>query len=206
MYSQNDEEEIIGRYFGKFIGTLLSIGENDGQTLSNVYALIEKGWSAELIECSPQVFPALANLHQYNTRVFCHELAIGDRNGEVTLFDSGELLGKGDRALVSTLDYTETKRWQSLNMPFAEQKVNMVTFDEFMREYAHYKSYDLISIDAEGFDLIILRQVPLDRLGCQCLCIEHNSIPANVANIREYTRSFGLKEIGFNQENIILAR
>lgn len=205
IFSQNNEQEVLEQFFGQYFGTLLSIGENQGTHLSNVYALIEKGWAADLVEPSPQVYPPLCNLHQYNNKVFCHELAIGDRNGKVTLFDSGELLGKGDRALVSSVSVEETKRWHPLNMPFSEVEVQMVTFRKFMEEYAHYKTYDLISIDAEGFDLIILRQMELDKLGCKCLVIEHNSLPAVVANIREYCRPYGFREIGYNAENLILA-
>lgn len=204
-YSQNNEGEIIEKHFGQFVGTLLSIGENDGITLSNVFPLIPKGWGADLVECSPQVFPNLSNLHEYNDQVFCHNLAIGDRDGRVTLYDSGELLGKGDRALVSSTIRSETNRWQPLNIPFKEEVVEMRTFQTFMEESAHYKTYDLISVDAEGFDLIILRQMDLDVLGCKCLVIEHNSLPAVVANIREYCQPYGLKQIGYNQENIILA-
>ena len=44
-FSQNQEEDVILKYFEYLpVGTFLSIGENDGQTLSNVRALAEKGW------------------------------------------------------------------------------------------------------------------------------------------------------------------
>lgn len=206
MYTgQNKEDKVLSEFFGQYVGTLLSIGENNGQDLSNVLHFLDKGWGGDLVECSPQVFPSLSNLHQYNNKVFCHEVAIGNKNGRVVLYDSGELLGTGDRALVSSTDFNETKRWASLNMPFNEVEVDMVTFDTFLTEHAHYKKFDLISVDAEGMDIIILRQMELDQLGCKALVIEHNSIPANVAIIREYTRPFGFKEIGYNQENIILS-
>lgn len=205
-FSQNNEQEIIEGLFGEFKGTLLSVGENDGQTLSNVYSLLQKGWKGDLVECSPQVFPLLLNRHKDRSDVKCHKLAIGDRDGLVTLYDSGELLGTGDRALVSSVFFEETKRWASLNMPFSEEEVEMVSFRTFMGKHAMYKKYDLISVDAEGFDLLILRQMDLDQLGCKLLCIEHNSLPAQVANIKEMTVPLGFKQIGYNAENILLAR
>jgi FkbM family methyltransferase len=205
-YSQNNEEEIIGRYFGQFVGNLLSIGENNGQQLSNVYALIRNGWGGDLVEPSPQVFPELYQLHRGNAKIFCHDVAIGDKNGWVTLYDSGELLKQGDKALVSTVSYQETTRWRPSSIPFSEVQVKMTTFQMFMLERAGYQQYDFISIDAEGMDLTILRQMDLDVLECRCLCVEHNSLPAVVANIRECCFPFGFKEIGYNQENIILAR
>jgi FkbM family methyltransferase len=204
-YSQNNESEIIDHHFGSFVGTILSVGENNGKDLSNALALIEKDWGACLIEPSPQVFPALSNLHQYNTKVFCYQLAIGDKTDKVILFDSGELLGTGDRALVSSVKKEETTRWASLNMPFNEVEVDMVTFDMFMQE-SPYKKFQFISIDAEGYDLCILRQMDLDKLDCRCLCIEHNGVPHVISQIRDYVLPHGFKEIGYNQENIIFGR
>lgn len=204
-YSQNSEDLIISGWFGQYVGTLLEIGANSGECLSNSLHLIEKEWRAVLVEPSPQVYPNLCNLHQYNDKVHCFQLAIGDKNEKVTLFDSGELLGTGDRALVSSVKKEETTRWASLNMPFNEVEVDMVTFDTFMEE-CPYKTFDMISIDAEGYDLIILRQMNLDALGCKCLVIEHNSVPHVLSQIREYVLPFGFKEIGYNQENIIFSR
>lgn len=204
-YSQNNEEFLLKSFFGQYVGTLLSIGENNGRHLSNAYALIQCGWNAELVEPSPGVFEELWRLHKDNKKVWTHDVAIGDRNAFVTLYESGELLKIGDRSLVSSVIVGETERWKSAGIPFSEKRVLMVTFDKFL-ENAHYKKYDLILIDAEGMDLIILRQMELDQLGCKCLVIEHNSLPAVVASIREYCQPYGFREIGYNQENILLAR
>jgi len=204
-YSQNNEQEIVESYFGQYVGTLLSIGENSGTHLSNALALIKKGWFACLVEPSPKVFPALSNLHKNNRNVFCFQQAIGDKTGKVTLFDSGELLGTGDLALVSTVKKEETKRWEPLNMQFDEVEVDMVTFDTFMEE-SPYRRFQFISIDAEGYDLNILFQMDLHKLDCRCLCIEWNSLPNILYQIKQYCSPLGFKEIGKNQENLILAR
>ena len=53
-YSQNGEQKIILEYFqDKYKGKVLDIGANDGITLSNSRALIEKGWDGVLIEPAP---------------------------------------------------------------------------------------------------------------------------------------------------------
>ena len=206
MYrGQNLEDKTVAEWFGQYTGTLLSIGENNGEIFSNALELIERGWTAVLCEPSPKVFPALCNLHQYNSNVVCCEVAIGDKNGKAILFDSGELLGIGDRALVSTAKKEETERWASLKMPFEEVEVDMVTWDTFLEGCPHQK-FQFISIDAEGYDLTILRQMDLDRLDCKCLCIEWNSLPNILYQIMQYCSPLGFKEIGKNQENVILAR
>lgn len=205
-FSQNNEEAVILKYFEEKCGTALSIGENNGTHLSNVFALINKGWSAALCEPSPQVFPVLAELHKANPNVLCYDVAIGDKNEKVILHDSGELLGIGDKALVSTVKKEETARWASLNMPFTEVEVEMVTFESFLSE-CPYKEFNFISIDAEGYDLIILKQINLNKIGCECICIEHNGDKNVLFQVRNYCNSYSLtKELTINAENIIIAR
>lgn len=206
FHSQNNEEEIIAGYFENFTGILLDVGANDGKTLSNSYALIKKGWRAALVEPSCSVAYKLWNLYSNNRKVEIYEMAIAEKTGRDILWDSGELLGRGDKALVSTLVPEETKRWASLKMPFKEIEVSTVTFDDFMK-ISKYKQFQFISIDAEGMDVAILKQMNLNKLDCQCLCIEHNGKAQVVNEILAHCRLFGLKhQIGYNQENIILAR
>ena len=46
MYSQNDEERVILEYFaGKTDGRFVDVGAWSGATFSNVWALMELGWS-----------------------------------------------------------------------------------------------------------------------------------------------------------------
>lgn len=204
-YSQNNEDEIVSNFFGQFVGTMLEIGANDGQTLSQSLHFISKNWKAALVEPSPKVFKDLLWRHQHNENVYCYGVAIGDKNGKVTLHDSGELLGRGDKALVSTVNVEETKRWTSMNMPFEQIEVDMVTWDTFM-EICPYKTYDYISIDAEGCDWSILKQMDLDKLGCMVLCIEHNSLPNLISQYSQYVEPLGFQKLAINGENIIFCR
>jgi hypothetical protein len=66
---------------------------------------------------------------------------------------------------------------------------------------------DFISIDAEGLDLDILKQINLTGLNVKCLCIEHNSNKQVRAEIIEYCLKHGLNNILLeNSENIILVK
>src|ERR1043165_6951227 len=111
-YSQNNEEQIIGSYFGSFVGHLLSLGENDGETLSNSRALIKKGWTADLVEPSPIAFLKHVNLYDCDLkRIRLHQEAIGNASGKAPFWESGTLLKSGDASLVSTLVPKEMDRW-----------------------------------------------------------------------------------------------
>jgi len=200
-YSQNGEGKIINAYFTS-PGTLISIGENDGKTLSNVLGLIEAGWKAYLIEPCEEPYSKMVALHKENKKVKCYNYAIGNHNGESFIYDSNEHLGSGDTSLLSTLKIEETKRWGN-TQTFTEKKVIVKTFLSFLKE-SRIRKADFISIDCEGLDLDIFKQINLNALKTKLVCIESN----NVENEKyiQYAESFGFKLILNNQCNLIFAK
>jgi FkbM family methyltransferase len=202
-YGQNLEDRLVSEWFGQYIGTLLEIGANDGMTYSNSLSLIRKGWNAVLVEPSMKVFPKLCQLHSKKENVILINAAIGNHNGAAKLFDSGDFLLKGTCSLLSTLKKEEIKRWGDVT--FEEIDTIVITFEKLLEDNP-YKRYQFISIDCEGFDLEVLRQIDLDAVDCRCICIEHNSYPNILNQMKEYIIPYGFKQIGYNAENIILAR
>lgn len=203
IFSQNNEDEIAIDFFGDYRGTLLSIGENDGQKLSNALALIQKEWYATLVEPSPTVFPKLSGLHAGNNHVSCVNVGVGDFNNILTFYESGTLLGEGDLSLVSTLKKEETLRWTSANIPFTEKMVFVVTFDKLL-EMSPYKTFDFISIDIEGMELEVLPQIDFNALKTKLICVENNGKDED--KFDAIIKPFGFELIHKNAENLIYAK
>ena len=122
MYSQNLEEQKILNYFGNFIGSFCSIGENDGETLSNVRELALKGWSGVCIEPSPRAFARLKNLYDSHKNIYTYNFAIGTHNGRMKFFESGTHLKNGDVGLLSTSDENELTRFPGTDYEEIEVK------------------------------------------------------------------------------------
>lgn len=201
-WSQNGEDLKVKSYFGNYIGNLLSIGENDGRTFSNSKLLIDMGWSAQLLEPSPTAFIALSKEYRGVNRVKAINKAITPKNGSYVLMESGAHVPHGtDIALVSSIHKSDVDRWAKQGVKFAPKEVQGITFEQF---YDGSK-FDFITIDAESCDWDILQQINLSEVGCKCLCIEWNSIPALAKQYTHYCAQFGLKEIHRNAENIIFA-
>lgn len=200
MYSQGNEEQIILDYFKDFKGKLLDIGANDGKTFSNSLALIELGWSATLVEPSVTAFEKLKELHKDNELVYLENIAIGKENGFLTLYESGHhLKNKSDVALLSSLNESETIKWKKVGVDFKEYKVDVCCYSEIE------DNYDFITIDAEGYDLEILKQI--DLTNTKLLCIEWNSIESNKEQILKYTSTFGMDNIIYQSaENLLICR
>lgn len=200
-YSQNNEQKHILEFFNGKKGTLLSIGENDGQTYSNAYALIQLGWCASLVEPSKKVFEKLQELHKENELVACLNFAIGNEDSVVEFWESdSHFVDKSDFSLLSSLKKEETEKWKAVN--FKAKKVQSFTYETLgLNKY----KFDFITIDAEGMDMEILKQI--DLLDTQLLCIEWNSKNEIKEEILEYTSKFGMNKIIYQSgENLLIAR
>lgn len=203
-YSQNKEDLKVKRYFGENKGTLLSIGENNGVDLSNAKLLIDNGWHAYLLEPS-SVYNDLKDLYQGNDRVNTFGFGIGAKTGTVKFWESSEhIKGGKDKALVSSIDYKETERWRKSGVEFTEKTIEVKSFKEFWMEEGK-PIFDFISIDTEGQDEVILKQINLKEVGCKCLVIEWNGDNKLEKSFTDYCNKFGLKEIHRNAENLIFA-
>jgi FkbM family methyltransferase len=206
MYSQNNEDQIIAAHFGDYKGTLVEIGANDGVTLSNSKLLIEMGWEAHLFEPSIPTFRKLEDLHITNTKVYTYPFGISEFSGERTFYESGQLLGGEDKSLVSCINPEEMKRWGT-KVHFVQTKANFTTWNEFVKEYGYEeKTFDFISVDAEGEDWNILKQINMKQHNCKVLCVEWNSIDGLSEKFVEFANYFEMKEIHRNEENIIFAK
>lgn len=212
-YSQGKEQEVILNYFGGRIGSLLDIGANDGEFFSNSRALMILGWHGVLVEPSPVVFDRLRNLYApslYGPTVGASQVkfgnatliraAITERNGPIEFHESGTHLNKGDLSLLSTTKPEELNRWKKSGEEFTKTVVRGIDFDTLVNQ-AEQSHFDFISIDAEGADWSILRQIDLKAVGCQLLCVEYNAKDEN--KFKERAAQFGMKLIFINYENLI---
>lgn len=200
-YSQNKEDVLILHHFNGFVGRMLEIGANDGQTLSNSKLFIEMGWQAVLVEPSPKCVEKIIKLHKDDKRVQWAELAIGEETQVMEFHESGPILpGKADEALVSTLIPAERKRWEPLKTKWKQYSVDVYSWADFLDMYPG--PYDFISIDAEGMDFKILSQIDLS--GVRCVCVETNGIETE--KYKEYCEGFGMRELHRNGENLIMVK
>lgn len=205
-YSQSGEQKIILDYFGDFRGTVLDIGANDGITLSNSRALVELGWSAVLVEPAAEAYRKLVlnNANAvFSDRVTCVNAAIAEKDGPLDFYSSGTHLKKGDTDLLSTARVEELERWRKSGEVFTKTTVRGITFATLLQETG-LKRADFISIDCEGVDLIVLRQIDLTALGTRMVCVEVNRNDQRPFD--EYCARHGMRLLHRNYENAIYCR
>ena len=198
MYSQNNEEQVIADYFKNFVGTFADVGANNGTMYSNSRALVEKGWKGILVEPAPAVWNDLKDSIKDFPGVYAYPFAIADTNGEITLHDSGPLITQADHSLVSTIVPEETKRFASVTS-YTPVTVKCFRWKTFLNR-VKYKTFDFISLDIEGAELVVLPQI--DLTSTSMVCVEWNG-----KNKQFFVDACqGFKLIHENAENLIFAR
>lgn len=85
-------------------------------------------------------------------------------------------------------------------MTFDQTPVKVVNVIQLLDD-SPYKTFDMVSIDAEGLDWAILRQMPLSLMGTKLIVIEYGE---HGDQILDYCYDF--KVLMRNGENLILAK
>lgn len=194
-HSQNNEEAVILEYFGGRTGSFLDIGANDGRTFSNTHALALLGWKGVCVEPSPVAFASLSETYKRNLDIELVQAAITAENRKFSFHQSSD-------TLVSSLDSAQPERWSHHNFTWDVVEVEGLTFPALL-ESCDLRQFDMISIDAEGYDYEILRQMDLDALGCKLICVEYGTDEAKIA---AHCQAFGMKLIHRNDMNVIYGK
>lgn len=169
-HAGNLEDVMINRAFPQERGFFVDVGANDPVGASNTWALYERGWSGITIEPTPG---ACAKFVEKRPRDICLNVAVGDRDGEISFFTFGSGAGHStcDRARAEALQ-------RELGQQMTEIKVPVRTLGSIFAEHAKDRDIDVVSIDAEGAEAAILRGAQLDKFRPKLILIE--AMAANV--------------------------
>lgn len=200
MYSQFDEEKIILEVLGSQPpGRLLDVGAYDGLELSNSRALIERGWSAVLVEPAPHnVTRLLHNNEPFASKVKIVQAAVAGSTGLNRLY----------------MDDTSARRWATtINLDLLEaghvEKQNPIHFyvpTIMIHDLAPFGPFQFITIDAEWEDYQIMLQFPPYMLeSVQLLCVETRHDAQRVL-MKSLLKSYGLEVIHETPPNVLAKR
>lgn len=199
-YSQNGEEKIIVKELDSknTNGFFLDIGAFDGERLSNTRRLALDGWSGILVEPHPVHAEKCRKLYADRSDVVTAEVALCDKDGTCDMFSND--------TFYSTLDVGETKRWKSCkDITFGKVSVRTMKFETFFRSYVYaHQVVDFASIDAEGSDHIILRDMLTMGVLPKLVCVEHNGKIYDLCF--NLLTAHGYSMIAKNAENLIMKR
>jgi len=178
-YSQYKEELFLLEYFSnKNNGFLVDIGAADGQTNSNTKKLIDIGWSGLLVEPNKKNFDKISELYKGNDKIKKENLGCSDK----TINDVRFFINKNDEmeqcSTFSQEFSISVKNYY--NCDYVETISNLIkTSDLFKKHNITY--IDFLSIDAEGYDSLIIKGIDFNNITIDLLCVEN--IDENCINI-----------------------
>ncbi len=178
-YSQFGEDIIIGSIFSaQNKGFYVDVGAHHPKRYSNTYLLHKKGWSGINIDSNPDTIK-LFNKHR--TGDINLECAISDEKSEQDYYNFSD-------PAMNTFSKVEAeklfkKKWLHL---IDVKKVSMVTLAEVLRVHVPVGvKIDLLSVDAEGFDLKVLRSNDWSSFVPRVIIVEDHSFSADNPNKSE---------------------
>ena len=175
-YAQKEQDKVIELFFAEQPArkkVFVEVGAFDGTHYSNVRRLHEKhGWTGLSIEPVGKNFSKLARSYQ-NTSVRCVQAAVSDQEGEVELNVSVYPHLPDWGSDVATLVGGDTARWtKKYGAQWVKERVPAKRLTTILREQ-QMDDFDLLSVDAEGHDLEVLKSLDFARFRPQLIVVEY---------------------------------
>jgi FkbM family methyltransferase len=193
-YSQDLEDQMFINYFGEdYKGNILEIGAYNPEVFSNSRRLILNGWGAVLVEASTQCFNVIKDFYKNDSNVEVINYAIGGSVGWIDFYDSA--------GAVATSKKEHYDKWKDLQLDYKKTRVESIMFEDLYSMFPY--KFDCISIDTEGMDYEVVKQIDFNKTGTSLVCIEYTYNPQE---IYDYIRSFDFRHLWSNSENLIMVK
>jgi FkbM family methyltransferase len=182
-FSQYGEQRIILDFFSRcstgFNNYCVDAGAYDGIIGSNSRALFLNGWRGVAIEPNPRTFTRLKALYADRPEITCVQRALSDtrRDNVVMKFSTGpEGTLEEDKwkyAQVSTLNNAFAASYEKdYGYLYETAEVSTDTLTNILREVRAPKDIGFLSIDCEGEDIKIIKELDLTNFCPLLICIE----------------------------------
>ena len=168
-------------------GTYIDVGCNEPVRYSNTFDLYLRGWRGVNIDANRDLIEECRRVRKQDV---CVLAAVSDAEREVTFH-------KAKSNLVSTIDETKLVEWK-MQFEFSDDDQETVTTQTLTaildRSWKHGDSIDLLTIDAEGHDLQVLKGLDLKKYRPKIVVIEiHDFETPEKSEIHQYLSANGYK-------------
>lgn len=164
-YSQEGEDMILYRIL-EYVenGFYIDVGAHHPKRFSNTYFFYEKGWSGINIDATPGSMKLFDRIRPRDINI---EAAIAKTEKEMTFFIF-------DDPALNTFDeeLAHTRNSETYSI-IAQTKIKTTTLSNILlQNMPSGKDIDFMSIDAEGFDLEVLKSNDWELFRPKCILIE----------------------------------
>lgn len=174
-YSQNEEDRVIDKLLNyKKRGFYIDVGAYDPTQFSNTKRFYIKGWRGINIEPDPDNFKKFLKVRKRDINL---NIGIGNKSDKLIYY-------KFFPNTVSTFSVNEMKRNLRKKYKLIKKiKVPVKKLSSILEKYCQQK-IDFMSIDTEGFDLIVLKSNNWKKFKPKVICIESQKANKFLSKIR----------------------
>jgi len=167
-FAQYGEDVVIDRLLDhKRLGFYVDVGAFDPSQRSNTKRFYLKGWSGINIEPNPD---KIAKFNSLRPRDINLSIGIADKEGMMAAYRF-----KDSTSYTLSKDFVAEKTRQGFGLE-QELNVKVNTLEEVFDEHLGGRCIDFVSIDAEGYDLAVLRSNNWEKYRPRLVCIESFNI------------------------------
>lgn len=161
---------LYGLVFGeRDHGLFIEVGAYDGYSYSNTSCLAQAGWEGFYIEPVPEYAERCRERYWDNPRIHVAEVAIGGRQGELTVH-LGEYLSTPSEGQLA--EYRDTTWAKDLFTDGVDVHVPMTTLDEFLEANQIPSDFDVLVVDVEGFETEVFSAFDIPRWRPRAMIVE----------------------------------
>lgn len=201
-YSQMGQSKYIDNLLkGKRKGFFVEAGGYDGESGSNsLFFELERDWNGILIEAMPDVFKTLVGKNRR-----CHAInacIVGDKPRIVKFRIFGMLSGRD-----SQMDTAHKKRIKSESKNEKPVIVFVPCFSlKTILKAMKVDQIDYFSLDVEGGEFDVLKNLPLNDIDITTFTIEYNGAKDKATTMTNYLKEFGYKLLHDDNQDIFLSK
>lgn len=167
---RHDEDLILYEYAKDAPKRIIDIGASDGITNSNSRLFIENGWEAILIEPQLGKYLNLRGLYSTSEKtIFCLNYAIADHDGRTDFLFNPIV---NDHSRIPNDNYYSKAFGDT---PTELRNVTCITMETLFMMSPDFKDLGVLSIDTEGYDEVILKQLMKTDVRPKVLICEHHT-------------------------------
>lgn len=190
-YTQGEEQQAILSALDGITGRCLDIGAWHPRTFSNSRALIELGWSAVMIEPSPEPFLSLLREYGENENITLLLAALGFNHGLQKFYATADC--------TTTSDEAHYRKWRSIVKYYGAFHVPLITFADLTNQFG---AFEFVSIDAEGCSAELFLELLKTGMRPKCIVVEHDNREAELART---AGPLGYRVVFGNGENLVFS-
>ncbi|MCL2722148.1 MAG: FkbM family methyltransferase [Treponema sp.] len=142
----------------------IDIGAHHPTWINNTAFFYKQGYNGINIEADPKLIKSFYALRKNDLNL---NIAIADKSGEMDFYIM-------DSPVLNTLSAEEAYRYEKLGSKIVEiVQVRTAPITEILDNYCEGLFPDFLSLDAEGYDLMILKSINWEKSYPKVICVEN---------------------------------